>query len=141
MTILQIRNGISAKLDGLYPDIPVYGEEVAQGMERPAFFIIAKSSSGTKELNRRQRAGAEFEIQYFPSESASQNSELYTVGDALYELFRYVDTEDGVLRVKGARYEVKEGILYFYLSFVWFSLIGADDVPQVTDINMEVSNG
>ena len=136
MTVAQIKNGIIAALADKYTEVPVYGDEVPQGFLQPAFFVLATGAAAAKETGRRRRLGADFKVQYFPAEGLSRNEEMYDAGDALIELFEYVDTEDGALRPKGAKYEIADGVLNFYISFKWFALEDEEDETVLAAIGV-----
>ncbi len=141
MTVTQIKNSIAVKLDGAYPGFPIYGEEIRQGFEAPCFFVRALSSSGTKEIGRRRRRSADFDIHYFPDPGAKQNDGLYAMGDALMEIFEHLEASRTLLKPANARYEIVDGVLHFFLSFDWFALSGADDPTLIADIDMEAEYG
>lgn len=141
MTVLQIKNGITVKLNGAFPDAAIYGEEIRQGLKPPAFFVRALDSSTTKEIGRRRRRNVDFDVHYFPDPKKKQNDTLYAVGDTLSELFEYVETADGTLRPYSIRYELVDDMLHFFMSFKWFALADAETVPDIATIDLEVSNG
>ncbi len=138
MTVLQIKNSIMRMLSAVYQTVPVYGEGLTSGLEAPAFYVRATASSSTKELNRRRRRSAEFDIQYLPADSATQNDTLYTVGEALLEKFEYVSTDEALLRPISARYEITGAVLHCYLTFQWFALADTEKAEHIAKVDVEV---
>ncbi len=137
----MLKSGIIATLHKSYPDMRVYGERVEQGFSPPAFFASLKSAGGRREVGRRRRRSAEFDIQFFPAVGTKRNEALYTVGDKLLELFELVETADGALRPDEVRYEIEDDVLHFFVTFRWFALADAADAALIAVIDTEVVDG
>ncbi|MGG1554998.1 phage tail terminator family protein [Paenibacillus ferrarius] len=120
----SILNGITVKLDNLFPDHPIYSEQVKQGFSQPAFFVMQLNSGETPGLNRRSLRSLLYDIHYFPDEeSLTVKSDCRIVAEKLYDQLQYIDTAGGKVRAFSRRYEVVNDVLHFYLSF---------NVPLVT---------
>lgn len=141
MTVMYLKNGIIAALHKSYPGLPVYGERVEQGFSAPAFFVRLEGAGGRREVGRRRRRSAEFDIQFFPAEGGKRNEAMYAVGDALLELFESLETADGLPRPLDARYALADDVLHCFVSFRWFALAAGPFTPTLSAVETEVAHG
>lgn len=139
--VFLLKKGIIATLKKEFSDLAVYGERVEQGFLKPSFFVSLKNAGGRREIGRRRRRSAEFDIHYYPADGAKRNEAMYAMGDRLLELFESVETGDGPLRPADARYEIVDDVLHFFVSFRWFALAEEAAVSTVAKIDTEVING
>lgn len=108
--------------------LPVYGDEaVVQGMERPCFFISVIEVSQIPLPSMRKRLQIPVDITYFPEESGKYLS-MYQVGQELMSLLEVVTLPDGSrMRGRGQRYELSDGLLHFFESFILHLIPAKDD--------------
>jgi hypothetical protein len=112
-----ILNGILGKLDELDPDLPKYVEQVKQGFDEPAFFVMQLISGQTKGMDRRYKRSLLFNVHYFPNpDSLTKKEDCRTMGERLYEALEYINV-NGPVRANDMKYEVVDEVLHFFLSF------------------------
>lgn len=116
--------------------LPVYGDEsVVQGMERPCFFISVIEAEQVPLPSMRKRLRVPVDITYFPDRPGAY-SLMYQMGQELMALLEIVTLPDGAkLRGRGLRYEVADGLLHFFESFVLHLIPLEDD--EVSGGSME----
>lgn len=98
--------------------LPVYGDEaVVQALERPCFFVSVLGAAQVPLPSKRHRLEVSLDVTYF-SERSGNYSEMYRTGQQLMELLENVRLTDGVLlRGRGLRVEVVDGLLHFFEAF------------------------
>lgn len=112
-----ILNGILGKLDEMDPDLPKYVEQVKQGFDEPAFFVMQLNSGQTKGLDRRYMRSLLFNVHFFPHpNSLTKKEDCRTMGERLYKALEYINV-NGPVRTKDMKYEVVDEVLHFFLSF------------------------
>lgn len=112
-----ILNGILGKLDELDPDLPKYVEQVKQGFDEPAFFVMQLNSGQTKGLDRRYKRSLLYNVHFFPHpDSLTKKEDCRTMGERLYEALEYINV-NGPVRANDMKYEVVDEVLHFFLSF------------------------
>lgn len=69
MNISDIVNGITIKLDTLFPSATIYTEKVPQGFEEPCFVVKLINFEHIRRVSGRWLVQPLFNVMYFPSNS------------------------------------------------------------------------
>lgn len=72
MEISDIIDGISIKLDSVFPNATIYDGKVPQDFEEPSFFIQMIDFPYTRRMDQRWLVQPTFNIQYFPSKNGGR---------------------------------------------------------------------
>ena len=130
--MIDIRQEIINKLDSLYPDIPIYGEEIPQGFEEPSFFIKILTGSQKKEVGRRYKRSITVDIHYF----ASSNKEAEIIANELYEKMGYL--LNNAARGLDMRHEVSDSILHFFIDYKMHLLKQKEIHPKMNTLEVRM---
>lgn len=119
VTINDVRYAVHAALDDKFPDIPILGEEIKQGLKPPCFFVRLLEPEHTQELGRRYFRIHPFVIRYFPADG---NAEMYDMAELLTAALQQIEVAGRPVRGTGMRFEVVDGVLHFFVNYdfhVW----------------------
>lgn len=116
VTINTVRKAVIAKLKSQFPDMDVYGEEIAQGFQEPCFFVKLFPVSQTQVVGNRYMRYHSFDIHYF-SNAEYENDDMHDMAEQLYELMEYIGTEDNLHRGTEMKHEIQEGVLHFFVDY------------------------
>lgn len=128
----DIINGISAGIHKLYPDTPIYVDDVEQGLKEPCFFIMSLESSEDRLLNNRAKRNMSFDVHYF---TKGKNSERREVAAVLYKALRQITLLDGsMLNGMYMRHEIHDDVLHFFVEYrpiIYYSVEEADSMGNI----------
>ena len=125
--ISAILDGISRKLAGTFPGVPVSGDsQTGVGLEHPAFFVAVLKPSRLPGLGPWYRAVNPFDVQYFPAEEGS-SAELLAVGEQLMDTLGSITVQGNPVRGTKLSYEMTDGMLHF---FVHYNITGRRAIPD-----------
>ena len=126
--------GIAQKIRTVFneSEYRLYTENVEQGFNEPCFFVQLIRHLQKQRLANRYKETYCFEVLYYPSEGGNKNQESLTVAEGLYELLEYINAEGDLLRGTNLSWEIKEGILHFYVEYTMFVIR-----EKEKDANME----
>lgn len=113
ITVNDVRDGVIGKLDELYPDVKVTGEEIQQGLGSRRFFVKILTAGHTKELGRRYRRVHSFDVHYF----GPTNEELHSRAETLYGGLEYITVPGGITRGTRMRHEIVNEVLHFFVDY------------------------
>ena len=119
VTINDVRYAVHAALDAAFPDIPILGEEIKQGLAPPCFFVRLLEPAHEQELDRRYMRHHPFVVQYFP---VAGNAEMYDMAEKLTEALQTIEVAGPPVRGTGMRFEIVDGVLHFFVEYnfhVW----------------------
>ena len=129
---MDIRQEVIKQLDGLYPDIPIYGESVPQGFEEPSFFVKVLDGSRDQQLDRRYIHEVSIDIHYF----ATSNKDAEKMANNLYEQMEVL----GAIKIKGKnmKHEVSDRVLHFFIDYKVHLMKDAKQYPQMNRLEEHV---
>ncbi|MDF2722103.1 MAG: hypothetical protein K0Q59_1778, partial [Paenibacillus sp.] len=87
ITVNDVRDGVIQALDAAFPDIPVQGENISQGLQEPYFYVKLLSTGQDREINRRYLRAHLFDVHYF----AKTNRERHAMAEQLYDILRRIN--------------------------------------------------
>lgn len=101
--------------------MPIYGEEIKQGLDPPCFFVKLFPVAQERQQGRRYIRQHTFDIHYFPrgfdtGGVSTANEEMHQLSDTLYGVMEYIDC-NGLIRGTGMRHEIVDGVLHFFVSY------------------------
>ena len=115
--INKIVQGISVKLNALYPSAEIYQQDVRQGLVPPAFFINVLNASVSPLSNHRYFMEGNLDILYFP-EDAGDNALMQQVGMDLMDELEFITLLDTtVLHGTSMSMEIVDNVLHFMVSY------------------------
>jgi len=125
--ILSIIDGISLRLDEYFgDDYKIYLEAVEQGVRTPCFFVKHEETMRKKLIGERYLARYKFDINYFPK---NDKHEMLSHAELLEDCLGLIELPDGdLVRGRGMRFSIKDGILHFYVEYVMILMaVGVKD--------------
>jgi len=130
---VEVRKALSCA----FPDLPIYAETVYQGFRTPCFFVRALSEDRRRELGRRWRRSAVFEIRYH---SASIDEDLFReIGARLTECFARLPDSGAAGRKMG--YKTNEKGLTFTVQYSFCAFESETDASAMGTVYETVSLG
>lgn len=84
-------NAIANQLNRLFPEIPIYDEEVPQNFQTPSFYVYQESSTLNNHLMNRDKRFIRLGIMYSPDENKPINEQCRQVETIILNSFRYID--------------------------------------------------
>lgn len=117
--IQQVLEGIS---NALYSEFGFqnYIEKIAQDMEEPCFFISCLQPEFRHYVGERYFMECQFAVQYFPKSIDHANEECYGTAQKMLWLLETIQAGNEPLRGSKMKYEIKEGILHFFVNYDFF---------------------
>lgn len=134
--INSIKSGIAKKLDDTFVGVPIFTDEIKQGLTEPCFFIKTVSSGQDPLLGRRFMRRQSFDVHYFPPKSESENSSISNVLEHLYEVLEFIYSDGSLLRGTGMNHEQVDGVLHFIVNYNLPVL--RDETPQELMENLDL---
>lgn len=125
ITLIEIQKSISRKLNSKFNDHFIYGEEVKQGLKRPAFFINIIPVS-TENFPVYKDKLINIDIMYF-SKNETYVENLNMISE-LESLFKTLKIQDRALTIESLNFRIVDDILHcsFSLDFMDCELISID---------------
>lgn len=119
--INSILEGISTSLNAEFgDDYTIYTEAVEQGLKEPCFFISCVSPTNKVFLGKRYYRENLICIQYFPQNKDLIKEECNDVAERLFSSLEYVGVDGDMLRGTGARCEMLDKVLNFFINYNFF---------------------
>lgn len=137
MTITEVRDGIISTLHQQFPDIPIRGEEIKQGFVAPCFFVRTLDTAQDREVDRRYKRYHSFDIHYFPVSEVDANQEMLGMAEQLYGLLEYITPSGSLIRGTGLRHEIVDGVLHFFVNYVFHVMRDKEPVPPMQTMKQE----
>ena len=130
MTANDIVHGISVAIDAQFGEAyKIYAQPVAQGLQKPCFFVACKGLAYTPVVGARYRCQTQFVVTYYPQTQDAAG--LHTTAEDLFTALAYVQLPCGdLVRASGMRYELDGGVLRFFLSYNIFIVVH-EEQPQM----------
>lgn len=130
----QIYTAIAKKLEELFDEPLIYFDPLPQTFNGPCFWVRLLKAEQNQLLYNRYKVNLDFDIMMYPSndeefteELNSVCTELNGVGTELLHGIEYIVTEDGnYLRGTNISYEVQDGVLHFFISYILFTIVPYD---------------
>lgn len=130
----QIYTAIAKKLEELFDEPLIYFDPLPQTFNGPCFWVRLLKAEQNQLLYNRYKVNLDFDIMMYPSndeefteELNSVCTELNGVGTELLHGIEYIVTEDGnCLRGTNISYEVQDGVLHFFISYILFTIVPYD---------------
>lgn len=138
ITVNDIRYAVNARLDEKFPDIPIRGEEIKQGLEEPCFFVKLFPVGQVREVDKRYRRHHAFDIHYFPESEIDANDEMHDIGEQLLDYMEYIEVNGGIVRGRNMRYEIANGVLHFFVNYDFHVMRKKADEPSMQSMGQEV---
>lgn len=117
----DILDGVTCRLDELFPECRIYTDAVKQGLEEPCFFVGLLEPTERPMLGVRAFRETGVSIQYIPEEKGEINRELSRIADILMDGMGTIHLPDGHQMngtKKSAR--ISDGILTFLIHYNGF---------------------
>lgn len=135
--INDITTGIAKKLDATFEGVPIYTEEIKQGLIEPCFFIKSVSSDQQQIVGTRYYRNHMFDVHYFPPLDGKENEHIATAVSELYEALEYIPLGAGLVRGTEMRDERIDGVLHFMVryAFTVYRSQAADALMETVSID------
>ena len=106
--------------------LPVYGQQVPQGAEKPCFTVELKEMQQKRLLGRRAVRTAVFRIGYFCAEAATAAAESFQVAEELYEILLIIGDEEK-FAASGMQHEWTGDGLQFMVKYEYHILFDEEE--------------
>ncbi|WP_281885678.1 DUF6838 family protein [Paenibacillus sp. YYML68] len=138
--MIEVIHGITSCLGSLYPDHPIYTEQVKQGFAEPCFFVRSISSGQARGLDRRYTRMMLITVRYFPDPSSlDMKGACERIAERLYAELEYIQWEGETYRANSLRHEVVDDVLHFLLELNVRMLKLKPAVPKMNQLKKEVT--
>jgi len=134
VTINDVRNAVHAALDAAFPNIPVLGEEIKQGLTPPCFFVRLLDSGHTQELGRRFIRYHPFDVHYFAPERS--NADMYDMAEQLTAALQQITVAGRPVRGTGMRFEIIDEVLHFFVNYDFHVWASKPDDPAMAALDV-----
>ena len=129
---MDVRKEVIKKLDSVFPDIEIYGEEIKQGFKEPCFFVAQINTDHKQELGKRYKRTYSFGVQYF----GTTNQGMESMALMLYEDLEYL--LEYKARAVSMNHQVTGGVLHFFVDYTVRLIKEEDSYPKME--SLEVNN-
>lgn len=133
---------IADKLVGIFgEDIPIYSENVPQGLQTSCFYIRSITHSQNL-MTRGKRKISSFDIMYIPKEnSLDTEQELNTVLAKLVDELTFVESNNKIFKGTDIDAEKVDGALHYFVNFNFNTLYKDSDLMESLDLKEVGING
>jgi len=135
VTINDVRHAVMAALNRQFPTIKIYGEEIVQGFEAPAFFVKLLSAVQTQELGPRYMRMHSFDVHYFPLDD--KNEDAHDMAEKLYEVLEVIEYNGVQYRGTNMNHEIVDRVLHFFVDYNVHVRRVVPDVPKMQTMEQE----
>lgn len=141
VTINSIRDGVISTLDSHFPEIPVMGEEIEQGLspgmdlEPPCFFVKMLMAGQTQELNIRYSRTHSFDLHYFAVDR--KNRAMHDMAEQLYEHMDLIDIDGLLYRGTNMNHEIVDEVLHFFVDYTFRVRRQEPEIPDMQTLEHE----
>ena len=123
----RIYTAIAKKLEELFDEPLIFFDHLPQTFKGPCFWVRLLKTEQNQLLYNRYKVTLDFDIMRYPSNDEEFIEELNSVGTELLHGIEYIVTEDGnYLRGTNISYEVQDGVLHFFISYILFTVVPYD---------------
>ena len=123
----QIYTAIAKKLEELFDEPLIFFDQLPQTFNGPCFWVRLLKAEQNQLLYNRYKVTLDFDIMMYPSNDEEFIEELNSAGADLLHGIEYIVTEDGnYLRGTNIGYEVQDGVLHFFISYILFTIVPYD---------------
>lgn len=123
----RIYTAIAKKLEELFDEPLIFFDQLPQTFSGPCFWVRLLKTEQNQLLYNRYKVTLDFDIMMYPSNDEEFIEELNSVGMELLHGIEYIVTEDGnYLRGTNISYEVQDGVLHFFISYILFTIVPYD---------------
>lgn len=138
----DIINGIAEKLGEMFPDAPIYRDEIKQGFTEPCFFILPIMTTQVPEMGNRFRRRHTINVHYFPTQ-AGGTEEMYGVASALLAGLDYIKAGGDLIRAEKMEHTAHDGVLHFMVDYDLFMFKEKEPAPLMLTLKQKgwVKNG
>lgn len=131
---------ISSSLNAEFGDsYGIYREEHTQDQRAPCFVIRCLSSAERHFFWKRYFRENRFCVAYFPETEGKGREECDFVAERLFSCLEYMETGEDPVRGSNMNYEVKDGILNFFVNYDMFVYKMLESVPAMEGVSTETS--
>lgn len=114
----EIMDGVTKRLDDIFPDCQIYTDAVSQGLLEPCFFVQLLEPSENPMIGNRAFRQTGVCIQFLPGDVDQPSRERNRVVEDLMNGMEYIQLTDGsLLRGTGRNCRTEEGVLHFFVNY------------------------
>lgn len=135
VTINNVRYAVHAALDAAFPDIPILGEEIKQGLTPPCFFVRLLQPEHAQELGRRYIRYHPIVVRYYAVDRA--NAAMYDMAEQLTSVLQQIIVAGRPVRGIGMRFEIVDEILHFFVEYNFHVWAPKPDDPGMASLDVQ----
>lgn len=114
-----------------------YMEEIKQDLKEPCFFIQCLNPTEELFIGKKYFRRNQFCIQYFPESKSGPNAECHSVAQCLLDCLKWLPVKDSKVMGRKMHYEVKDGMLYFFVNYDMFVYKAVEALPVMEEVSIE----
>ncbi|MGN1318070.1 MAG: DUF6838 family protein [Lachnospirales bacterium] len=132
---------IADKLAELFGNIPIYSENVPQGLQTACFYVKCINHSQNLMTNGKRKISS-FDIMYIPVEnSINTEQEINDVLAKLTDEFVSVEVENKIFKGTDISVEKVDGVLHYFVNFNFNTLYKNADIMDYLKLKEVEVNG
>lgn len=113
ITVNGVRNLVIQALEQRFPNMPVFGEEVAEEPDEPYFYVNLFAVAMNRELDRRYKRSHSFNIILYGVTIEG----MHDIAEQLYEQMEYINVDNYCIRGHKMRHEMVDRQLHFFIDY------------------------
>lgn len=135
--INKVISGVVAALDEAFGEIPVYTENVEQGLEEPSFSVRCVNPTEKQVLGKRYFRKNPVTVTYFPSPSGG-NREINAVFEKLFSILEYIKIDGDLQRGTHMETHTEDGVGLFMVDYDFF-VLKTEELNPMEELEMRES--
>lgn len=112
-------------------NIPIYAEEVKQGVKKPCFFIKTESVKEIPYIGERFLRKCRLLITFYPEDGSGKHAECERTAERLFDCLKFIDTGDRPVMGREMSFEIKDGRLLFHVEHNEFMYRAKPQIPMM----------
>lgn len=128
--INEIMEAMADSLNEIFPESKIYNEQIKSKIDTPCLFISLKSFKEDKMISNRYFNKVSFQITYHAKNQMNKNDEFFSVYEKIKDALEILRFNENVYNGKDISFEIKEGILHFYVTYSYFILKIREDEEE-----------
>lgn len=136
----EVLDGVIAAITNEFNDIPVYDEQVSQGMSEPSFTVRSIHPRQTLFLNQRYKRVELIEVVYFPPNNENRKRNTNDVFESLFSILEYIRAGNDMIRGTDmdAHIDDENHVGVFTVNYKYFAdSVDNQEKPKLSEINLK----
>lgn len=120
---MDILKSVGAAIAALFDyNTAVFTEAIPNENTAPCFFIQETEHFCERSVGNRFLHKSRLCVTYYPESKFAKRAECEKIARTLFVGLEFVDSDEGMLHGIEKHYEIKDGVMRFYLGFDYFTI-------------------